>query len=175
MSLVPVTVCDTADQARALAHKHARRPTTPIVRLPTKKVRAAPISVPVTFMSYGTMLFMSYGTMLMGTLSPDNQTTQLSYQPRISEIVLACSRHYRIGILDIMSRDRTLQIVRCRQVAMYLAKTLTLRSLPEIGRRFGGKDHTTVLHAVRKIEGLLPVVPELAADVAAIKSKLGVQ
>ncbi len=45
-------------------------------------------------------------------------------------------------------------MVRPRQIAMYLSKVLTLRSLPEIGRRFGGRDHTTVLHAVRKIEGL---------------------
>ena len=55
---------------------------------------------------------------------------------------------------DILSSRRTAVVVKPRQVAMFLAKTLTMRSLPEIGRRFGGRDHTTVLHAVRKIEGL---------------------
>ncbi len=55
---------------------------------------------------------------------------------------------------DILSSRRTATVVKPRQVAMYLSKALTLRSLPEIGRRFGGRDHTTVLHAVRKIEGL---------------------
>jgi chromosomal replication initiator protein len=55
---------------------------------------------------------------------------------------------------DLLSSRRTAVVVKPRQIAMYLAKTLTLRSLPEIGRRFGGRDHTTVLHAVRKIESL---------------------
>jgi chromosomal replication initiator protein len=55
---------------------------------------------------------------------------------------------------------------------MYLAKTLTLRSLPEIGRRFGGRDHTTVLHAVRKIEGLLGNDSLLATEIESLKSQL---
>ena len=59
-----------------------------------------------------------------------------------------------------------------RQVAMYLAKTLTLRSLPEIGRRFGGRDHTTVLHAVRKIEGLVGNDMALAEEIEILKRQL---
>ena len=55
---------------------------------------------------------------------------------------------------------------------MYLAKTLTLRSLPEIGRRFGGQDHTTVLHAVRKIEGLVSNKGALAEEIETIKREL---
>jgi len=62
--------------------------------------------------------------------------------------------------------------VRPRQVAMYLAKTLTLRSLPEIGRRFGGRDHTTVLHAVRKIEGLVGNDVALAEEIEVLKRQL---
>jgi chromosomal replication initiator protein len=62
--------------------------------------------------------------------------------------------------------------VRPRQVAMYLAKTLTLRSLPEIGRRFGGRDHTTVLHAVRKIEGLVGNDMALAEEIEILKRQL---
>jgi chromosomal replication initiator protein len=63
-------------------------------------------------------------------------------------------------------------VVRPRQVAMYLAKTLTLRSLPEIGRRFGGRDHTTVLHAVRKIEGLIGNDNALSDEIDLLKRQL---
>jgi chromosomal replication initiator protein len=62
--------------------------------------------------------------------------------------------------------------VRPRQVAMYLAKQLTLRSLPEIGRRFGGRDHTTVLHAVRKIENLVNNDTSLAEEIEILKRQL---
>jgi len=58
------------------------------------------------------------------------------------------------------------------KVAMYLAKTLTLRSLPEIGRRFGGRDHTTVLHAVRKIESLVSKDITLSDEVELLKRQL---
>ena len=71
-----------------------------------------------------------------------------------------------------MSARRTANVVRPRQVAMYLSKVMTLRSLPEIGRRFGGRDHTTVLHAVRKIEGLTGSDEALREDVRALKSML---
>jgi chromosomal replication initiator protein len=63
-------------------------------------------------------------------------------------------------------------VVRPRQVAMYRAKTMTLRSLPEIGRRFGGRDHTTVLHAVRKIEGLVGKDTALSEEVESLKRQL---
>jgi chromosomal replication initiator protein len=63
-------------------------------------------------------------------------------------------------------------VVRPRQIAMYLAKTLTLRSLPEIGRRFGGRDHTTVLHAVRKIENLVGNDTTTADEVELLKRLL---
>jgi chromosomal replication initiator protein len=82
------------------------------------------------------------------------------------------ARHYNVSRTDICSARRTANVVRPRQVAMYLAKTLTLRSLPEIGRRFGGRDHTTVLHAVRKIAALIPKDAELAAEEAHFRSLL---
>ena len=72
---------------------------------------------------------------------------------KIEDIQRIVARQYNVSRSDLLSSRRTANVVRPRQVAMYLAKTLTLRSLPEIGRRFGGRDHTTVLHAVRKIEG----------------------
>ena len=73
---------------------------------------------------------------------------------------------------DLLSSRRTANVVRPRQVAMYLAKTLTLRSLPEIGRRFGGRDHTTVLHAVRKIETLAGNDSALADEIETLKRLL---
>jgi chromosomal replication initiator protein len=73
---------------------------------------------------------------------------------KIEDIQKVVAQHYNVSRSDILSARRTASVVRPRQVAMYLSKTMTLRSLPEIGRRFGGRDHTTVLHAVRKIESL---------------------
>ena len=73
----------------------------------------------------------------------------------IEDIQRVVARQYDVSRSDMLSARRTANVVRPRQIAMYLAKTLTLRSLPEIGRKFGGRDHTTVLHAVRKIEGLV--------------------
>jgi chromosomal replication initiator protein len=91
---------------------------------------------------------------------------------RIEEIQRIVARHYNVSRSDLLSSRRTANVVRPRQIAMYLAKTLTLRSLPEIGRRFGGRDHTTVLHAVRKIEALIGTDTGLAAEIEALKSQL---
>lgn len=73
---------------------------------------------------------------------------------RIEDIQRIVARHYNVSKTELLSNRRTRTIVKPRQIAMYLSKVMTPRSLPEIGRRFGGRDHTTVLHAVRKIEGL---------------------
>ncbi|MEQ8297941.1 MAG: chromosomal replication initiator protein DnaA [Nitratireductor sp.] len=73
---------------------------------------------------------------------------------RIEDIQRIVARHYNVSKTELLSNRRTRTIVKPRQVAMYLSKVMTPRSLPEIGRRFGGRDHTTVLHAVRKIEQL---------------------
>ncbi len=80
--------------------------------------------------------------------------TQDPRRVKIDDIQKLVANHYNISRADILSSRRTANVVRPRQIAMYLSKVLTLRSLPEIGRRFGGRDHTTVLHAVRKIEEL---------------------
>ena len=62
--------------------------------------------------------------------------------------------YYNLRLSDLLSARRSRTIARPRQIAMYLSKILTTRSLPEIGRKFGGRDHTTVIHAVKKIEDL---------------------
>jgi chromosomal replication initiator protein len=91
---------------------------------------------------------------------------------RVEEIQKAVARHYNITRHDLLSSRRTQNIVVPRQVAMYLSKTMTLRSLPEIGRRFGGKDHTTVLHAVRKIETMLEKDSQFAKELETIRNEI---
>lgn len=88
---------------------------------------------------------------------------------RIEDIQKVVARHYTVSKNDLLSNRRTRVIVRPRQIAMYLSKILTPRSLPEIGRRFGGRDHTTVLHAVRKIEGMLKEDNMLAQEIELLK------
>ena len=72
----------------------------------------------------------------------------------IEEIQKLVSQHFELKPLDLVSARRSRAVARPRQIAMYLSKRLTTRSLPEIGRKFGGRDHSTVIHAVRKIEEL---------------------
>jgi chromosomal replication initiator protein len=72
----------------------------------------------------------------------------------IDEIQRAVSAHFELKPIDLVSARRAVVVARPRQIAMYLAKRLTTRSLPEIGRKFGGRDHSTVIHAVRRIEEL---------------------
>ncbi|MET0277368.1 MAG: chromosomal replication initiator protein DnaA [Pseudorhodoplanes sp.] len=91
---------------------------------------------------------------------------------KIEDIQRVVARQYNVSRSDLLSSRRTANVVRPRQVAMYLAKTLTLRSLPEIGRRFGGRDHTTVLHAVRKIENLIGNDNTLADEIEVLKRLL---
>lgn len=91
---------------------------------------------------------------------------------KIEDIQRVVALQYNVSRADLLSSRRTANVVRPRQIAMYLAKTLTLRSLPEIGRRFGGRDHTTVLHAVRKIEGLVGNDTSLAEEIELLKRLL---
>ena len=91
---------------------------------------------------------------------------------RIEDIQRVVSKHYNVSRSDLLSSRRTRTIVRPRQIAMYLSKMLTPRSLPEIGRRFGGRDHTTVLHAVRKIEELAASDNSLQQEIEMLKRNI---
>lgn len=90
----------------------------------------------------------------------------------IDEIQRRVCDHYRIKQSEMSSARRAREVARPRQVAMYLSKQLTPRSLPEIGRRFGGRDHTTVIHAVKQIEKLRQTDAELDADVRLLMRQL---
>lgn len=91
---------------------------------------------------------------------------------KVEDIQRIVAKHYQVSRADVLSARRTVNVVRPRQVAMYLSKILTLRSLPEIGRRFGGRDHTTVLHAVRKITELIKTDGTLNDEIELLKRML---
>ena len=90
----------------------------------------------------------------------------------VDDIQKAASEHFGLKQADLISETRTRAVARPRQAAMWLAKQLTTRSLPDIGRRFGGRDHTTVLHAVRRIEELRAKDATLARDLETLIRKL---
>ncbi len=94
---------------------------------------------------------------------------------RIEDIQRIVARHYNVSKTELLSNRRTRTIVKPRQVAMYLSKVMTPRSLPEIGRRFGGRDHTTVLHAVRKIEDLSGADNTLAQELELLRRLINEQ
>jgi chromosomal replication initiator protein len=90
----------------------------------------------------------------------------------IDEIQKKVAEHYNIRLSDMSSARRARAVARPRQVAMYLSKQLTQRSLPEIGRKFGGRDHTTVMHAVKKVEELVGEDAGFAEDVELLRRML---
>ena len=106
-----------------------------------------------------------------------------SYYPTIDKIIDSVCTHFSIDKIDILSARRTAEIVKPRHIGMYLAKVLTPKSLPQIGRHFGGRDHTTVLSAIRRIASLIgdeknrgdypPAFdPDIAAAVATLRSEI---
>lgn len=105
---------------------------------------------------------------------PNKEQLERMRIPRLRDIQTLVSKAYRVSLTDLCSARRTAAVVEPRQVGMWLCKRLTQKSLPEIGRTFGGRDHTTVLHAVRKMEaeyavGKLPLpqaIQQLLAGVA---------
>ena len=90
----------------------------------------------------------------------------------VDEIQKKVAEHYNIRVADMHSPRRARQVARPRQVAMYLAKALTEHSLPEIGRKFGGRDHTTIMHGVRRIEELIGIDKAIQEDVLKLKKAI---
>jgi chromosomal replication initiator protein len=101
----------------------------------------------------------------LGTMAPVRQISI----PSINEIV---AEHYHLEVADLIGSRRTKEISLARQVAMYLARELTELSLNVIGNRFGGRDHTTVMHAIEKIKTQLTRDTQLAADLNKIMQRL---
>jgi len=90
----------------------------------------------------------------------------------VEEIQRKVAEHFNIRLSDMIGPKRVRTIARPRQIAMYLSKQLTPRSLPEIGRRFGGRDHTTIMHGVRKIEELMATDSQLSDDLQLLRRLL---
>lgn len=90
----------------------------------------------------------------------------------IAEIQKAVADYYRISLVELLSARRLRPLARPRQVAMYLSKVLTVHSLPDIGRAFAGRDHTTIIHGIRKVESLIAQDARLAADIDLLKAQL---
>ena len=97
-----------------------------------------------------------------------NQTNKLINVDTIQNIVAA---HFNLNIHEMLSARRSRSLARPRQIAMYLAKQYTTNSLPDIGRKFSNRDHTTVIHAIKKIEDLLKKDSEIKQSVSEIKKK----
>jgi len=93
-------------------------------------------------------------------------------QPLIRDIQKTVCTYYKVTLADMFSRRRTADIVKPRQVAMFLCKELTHHSFPQIARKFGGRDHTTALHAIRKIPVDAYRCADLAQDIVILREKL---
>ncbi len=92
--------------------------------------------------------------------------------PKIRQIKMAACAHFQVSPIDLISKRRTKEVVYPRQVAYFVAKSLTTHTLPEIARKFGGRDHTTILYGVRKIERLARQDWRVAYDVAHVEGML---
>jgi chromosomal replication initiator protein len=181
--VVPITTFD-ADLRRAIVGRRAEQAA----------IRFAGIKFPDAVMDYIARVVVSHGRDLDGAVNRLVAANQLTGEPvtvalaektladlirshearrvRIEDILRIVSRHYKVPRNDLLSSRRSRDVVRPRQIAMYLAKSLTSRSLPEIGRRFGGRDHTTVLHSVRKVEQMMKDDGDLCQEIELLKRML---
>ncbi len=101
-----------------------------------------------------------------------DQLRQSERKVTVEEILRKVAEHYNVRLSDLVGPKRLRAIARPRQVAMFLSKSLTTRSLPDIGRRFGGRDHTTIMHGIRKIEELRASDSQLAEDIDMLRRLL---
>jgi chromosomal replication initiator protein len=181
--VVPIGGYDL-DLRRSIVTKRAEQAT----------LRFAGMHFPPAVIDYIARVVVSHGRDLDGAVNRLVAANQLTHEPitvalaertladlvrarearrvRIEDILRIVSRHYKVPRNDLLSSRRSRDVVRPRQIAMYLAKALTSRSLPEIGRRFGGRDHTTVLHSVRKVEQMIKDDGDLAQEIELLKRML---
>jgi len=181
--VVPIMTFD-GDLRRSIVMKRAEQAAA----------RFAGVTFPPAVIDYVARVVVSHGRDLDGAVNRLVAANQLTGEPitvalaektladlirarearrvRIEDILRIVSRHYKVPRNDLLSSRRSRDVVRPRQIAMYLAKSLTSRSLPEIGRRFGGRDHTTVLHSVRKVEQMMKDDGDLCQEIELLKRML---
>ena len=175
MPAIAVAECETAEDVMRLARESALRRrqwnARPEPKLPDPPpepsgpltIGGAPVKSDLTMVfEFSQQVYRLNGT----------EIGYISYRPSVQEIAKEVSRHFKISLTDLLSERRTKDVVRPRQVAMYLAKKLTLRSLPDIARKLGGRDHTTILHGIRKITALMPDDPDLSSHIAWLTNRL---
>ncbi len=92
--------------------------------------------------------------------------------PSVAKVKSIVADHYGISEIDMVTERQDRASCRPRQVAMFLCKRLTTQSLPAIGRRFGGRDHTTIMHGIKVIERLRLIDADIAADIEALTDRL---
>lgn len=92
--------------------------------------------------------------------------------PSVKDIKRCVARHFNLSLADLESPRKFAKIVKPRQIAFYLARKLTTRSFPDIGRRFGGKDHTTILHACKIVARRMEADPKLAQTIRCLEEQL---
>ncbi|WP_245944906.1 chromosomal replication initiator protein DnaA [Pelagibacterium lacus] len=181
--VIPIAPFDP-ELRRAIVQKRADQATS----------RFAGLSFPPAVIDYIARSIVSHGRDLDGAVNRLVAANQLTGEPitvplaektlqdlirnretprvRIEDILKIVSRHYKVARTELLSSRRSRDVVRPRQIAMYLAKALTSRSLPEIGRKFGGRDHTTVLHSVRKVEQLMSQDGDLTQEIELLRRML---
>ena len=93
-------------------------------------------------------------------------------QVNVDDVQKKVAEHFNVRVSDMHSAKRARTVARPRQIAMYLVKSLTTMSLPEVGRKFGGRDHTTVMHAIKKVEDLMKTDSALREDVELLRRTL---
>lgn len=92
--------------------------------------------------------------------------------PSVARVQKAVCRHFDVSLIDLKSPCRERRVAHPRMIAMYLCRDLTTKSFPEIGRRFGGRDHTTALHSYQKIRAKVQSDETFAAEIAKLKERL---
>lgn len=165
---------ERAAMLRRTFYPQGKMPRIKIERIPWRIVYAHPIEIewprprPVYLAPIGPQL----PTAIDLAVELDAVEEMCGRRIKVIEIVAAAAEHFGIGKAELLSHRRARRIVRPRQVVMYLAKEITSRSLPEIGRLMQGRDHTTVLHGHRKIRDLIAAGDPIASDVEAIRARL---
>jgi len=116
---------------------------------------------------------------LLVTVSPDSipddapvKRRPLTIRTTVEDIQCVVARKYNFSRADLLSHRRTLDVVRARHIAMFLCRELTRRSLPEIGRRFGGRDHTTVLNSIRRVTGWIETQENFGEELDGLRREL---
>ena len=168
MSMIQVEDCQTAADVIRVARERAAR------RREWDRRPAPPPEPPIKIEVIPTFSYPRTLKEIVEELTAYEEAERGPIKLSIKTIIEMTAQQFGVSPIDITSARRTQNIVVPRQLAMYLAKTFTGRSLPEIGRQFGGRDHTTVLHSVRKIDRILSDYPEgmLARKANQITGKL---